>query len=159
MLPKWKHKVVWLWALVLLPSSLGLWWATSAAQAQAPFTINYGEAKSGEVVDRLGDEWVFSGCLSDVVTITMQSAIFGSYLELYGPVGRNSLAEANMGRARNAATTIGGFVLPESGPFTVIAAGASIHDRGAYYPHAGSSGQRYRHQRPNCGVLSAMVTR
>ena len=131
MLPKWKHKVVWLWALVLLPSSLGLWWAASAAQAQAPFTINYGEAKSGEVVDRLGDEWVFSGCLSDVVTITMHSAIFGSYLELYGPVGRSSLAEASV-EGPNAAATIGGFVLPESGPFTVIAAGASIRDRGAY---------------------------
>jgi hypothetical protein len=46
-------------------------------------------------------------------------------------VGRNSLAEAGV-EGPNAAATIDGFVLPESGPFTIIAAGASIRDRGAY---------------------------
>ena len=131
MFAHWKQRMIWLWALVLLPSTLGLWWAVSTAQAQAPFSINYGETKTGEVVDRLGDEWVFSGCLSDVVTITMQSEIFGSYLELYGPVGRNSLAEAGI-EGPNAAAIIGGYVLPESGPFTIIAAAANIRDRGAY---------------------------
>src|SRR5215203_3221051 len=116
-----RAKYLWLWALVLLPAMAGFWWTISTAQAQAPFSINYGETKSGEVVDRLGDEWVFSGCMSDVVTITMQSPVFPSYLQLYGPVGRDSLAEAGV-EGPNGAAMIGGFKLPESGPFTIIAA-------------------------------------
>ena len=150
---------LWLWALVLLPAIVGLWWTLSTAQAQAPYSINYGETKSGEIVDRLGDEWVFSGCMSDVVTITMQSALFASYLQLYGPVGRDSLAEAGVEGPEGEAV-IGGFVLPESGPFTIIATGSNIGDRGAYSLTLEAAGMRSTNLDQVVGLLGdgAVVT-
>ena len=84
------RKPAWLrWRVVgLLPALVLLFWQTATtAQAQTAQTIVYGETATGEVVDRLGDEWVFTGCLNDQVTVTMQSDAFGAYLELYGPPG------------------------------------------------------------------------
>lgn len=127
----WKQRGLWIWGIALLPTLLLLGWSLSSARAQAPFTLKYGEEVTGEVVDRLGDEWVFYGCMSDVVTVTMQSEFFAPFVELYGPVGRDSLVGAEAS-APNIAATIGGYTLPESGPYTLVAAGANIRDRGAY---------------------------
>ena len=105
------------------------WLAT--AQAQTAQTIAYGETATGEVADRLGDEWVFTGCLNDQVTVTMQSDALGAYLELYGPTGRDSLTGASV-EGPGVAARIVNFTLPASGEYTIIAAGLSIQDRVAY---------------------------
>ena len=116
--------------LALLPALVVLLWGTTV-RAQSPLTIVYGQTLTGAVVDRLGDEWVFAGCLDDEVTITMQSDEFGAFLELYGPTGRDSLAGASV-EGPGAAARIVSFKLPVSGEYTIIAAGLSIQDRGPY---------------------------
>ncbi|MBW7881321.1 MAG: hypothetical protein H3C34_01560 [Caldilineaceae bacterium] len=86
---------------------------------------------TGVVADRIGDEWVFRGCAGDVIVIDMESQEFNTFLELYGPTGREPLAvDDDSGEDTNA--RISDYVLPQVGPYTVVAAGSSIRDRGGY---------------------------
>ena len=84
---------------------------------------------AGEVIDRFGEEWVFSACAGDVVTLTMQSEKFSGYLELFPPTGRRSLAEAG---ADGDTATLESVNLKERGEYTVIAGGESRSDSGVY---------------------------
>lgn len=149
----WRQRRIWVWGVALLPMMLLLGWTLSTARAQAPFTLSYGEVATGEVVDRLGDEWVFNGCMSDVVTITMQSELFAPFVELYGPVGRDSLVAAEAVAPSNVATVVG-FVLPEPGPYTIVAAGTNIRDRGAYTLTLDAEGATPINDEQIVGVLS-----
>jgi hypothetical protein len=100
----------------------------------------------------MGDEWVFNGCLNDIVTITMQSADFGAYLELYGPIGRQSLIAASVENP-GAPAGIYDFPLPDSGLFTIVATGVNIRDRGAYTLTAQAPGAANGHQAQIAGLL------
>jgi hypothetical protein len=99
--------------------------------AQGGGLLAYGDVVTGEVTSRLGDEWVFTGCLGEEVTLTLQSDAFAGLIELYGPVGRSSLVAARA-EGPGATALIRSFTLPESGDYTVIVAGSSIQDRGPY---------------------------
>lgn len=94
-------------------------------------SLRYGDSVGGEVTTRLGEEWVFSGCLNDSITITLQSDSFAGFVELYGPTGRDALA-ASVAAGAGIAALIEDFTLPESGEYTIIAVGSSIQDRGPY---------------------------
>lgn len=103
------------------------------ALAQADQTLHYGETVSDEVRTRLGDEWHFHGCAGDVVTVTMRSSEFDTFLELFGPTEPTPLATSDSRADDTAALAqIGGFTLTETGLHTIVAAGSSILDRGPY---------------------------
>ncbi len=103
----------------------------SMALAQEAQTLQIGKTAQGEVTTRLGQEWVFEACAGDVITITMTSTEFDTFLELYAPTGRESVAtNDNGGSGTNA--EIGGFELTDTGRHLIVAAGSSIFDRGPY---------------------------
>jgi hypothetical protein len=110
-----------LWLLLVVP----------ALYAQETKPLVPGTTVQGEVTSRLGEEWIFSGCVSDVVTITMQSANFVPFLELFEPEGEELLAESEVDTESSTAT-IAGELLPQTGEYTVIAAGSTIRARGGY---------------------------
>src|SRR5436853_140610 len=102
--------------LLLIVILSALWGMAPILYAQAPFEIGYGETKNGEVGNQLGDLWVFSGCLQDVVTITMVSPRYGSHLDLYGPIGREPLrSQSSNGSSQPA--VIASYTLPASGKY------------------------------------------
>jgi hypothetical protein len=97
-----------------------------------------GESLTGTISSRDGEEWSFSGCARDVVTLTMQntgssqSNRFVPRLELYGPTGRMPVATSAASSAASRSAGITDFALPESGLYTVLALGQNIRDRGPY---------------------------
>ena len=101
------------------------------AMAQDVQTLPIGQTVSGEVANRLGEEWTFEACAGDVVTVTMTSADFATFLELYAPDGRDPIATSD-GGATGSAAEIAGFELTDAGLHTVVAAGSGILDRGPY---------------------------
>lgn len=143
-------------AMLLLAWAMSLGLSLSLA-AQSSNTLAYGELVSGEVTTRLGDEWAVSGCLGDVVTVTMQSDQFGALVELYGPTGRDSLVTA-VAEGTGGVAMIGDFELPVSGDYTVIAAGSSVVDRGPYTLLVERAGHTPDLTRQIAGILPAGVT-
>ncbi len=97
-----------------------------------------GESLTGAISNRDGEEWAFSGCARDVVTLTMQSTgtaqnnRFVPRLELYGPTGRTPVATSAASSAGSRSAGITDFALPASGVYTVLALGQNIRDRGPY---------------------------
>ena len=100
-----------------------------SAQAQGENVLTPGVMVEGEITTRDGDEWMIQLCAGDLITITMQSADFGPYLEIYGPDEDDPLTEAE---AADQVATIDDLVVEDSGPHIVIAAGERRRDRGAY---------------------------
>ncbi len=116
--------------LVSLLGALLLWgMAQHAALAQEPDILTAGVAATGEITSAGGDEWVFTACAGSTISVTMQSAQFTPYLELYTSDGVNPLVEAG-GVGETA--QIDGYVVHESDTYTIIAAGRRRSDRGAY---------------------------
>ena len=103
--------------------------AAQTVAAEESNVLSGGEPVRGEVVDRFGEEWIFSACAGDVVTLTMQSDEFSAYLELFPPTGRRSLAESE---ADGDTAMLQEIELEESGEYTVIAAGERRSDAGEY---------------------------
>ncbi len=103
--------------------------AAQSVAAEDSNVLSGGEPVRGEVVDRFGEEWIFSACAGDVVTLTMQSDEFSAYLELFPPTGRRSLAESE---ADGDTAMLQEIELEESGEYTVIAAGERRSDAGEY---------------------------
>ena len=109
-----------------------------AAQAQELETLPANRAVSGEVASRLGEEWVFSACRGDVITVTMTSEEFAPALQLFGPSDRDPVAvseDATPQEGNNASlaeAVIAGVELAESGDYLVAAIGATVRERGAY---------------------------
>jgi hypothetical protein len=93
-------------------------------------TLAYNNTVDGEVKTIRGEKWLFWGCADDVVTVTMESDEIAGYLELYGPTEKQPLMEALP--EKDGSAKISEFALPESGIFTVVAAGYSRRDRGNY---------------------------
>lgn len=104
---------------------------TSLAVAQDAQSLPIGQAVSGEVANRLGEEWTFEACAGDVVTVTLTSDDFATFLELYAPDGRDPIASDDAG-ASGSDAEIAGFELADAGVHTVVAAGSGILDRGPY---------------------------
>ncbi|MCB0070439.1 MAG: hypothetical protein KDE20_03235 [Caldilineaceae bacterium] len=128
-----RHRRRWLLAagvaLVALVA-LTLWQARDAV-AQTAGRLVYGATVDGEVGSLRGEEWTFTGCQDDEVTIRVSSDEFDAFVELYGPGSRRPLIDDdNSGGGTDAA--IEEFALPESGVYSIVAVGAARGDRGAY---------------------------
>ena len=110
--------------------TLTLWQARDAV-AQTAGRLVYGATVTSEVDSLRGEEWTFTGCQDDEVTIRVSSDDFDAYVELYGPASRRPLADDdNSGGGTDAA--IEEFALPDSGVYSIVAVGAARGDRGAY---------------------------
>ena len=86
---------------------------------------------TGFVISRFGEEWLFRGCASQAVTLTMQSDVFTPVLELYGSTGRDPLVVGEL-TVDGDTTQIDGFILPENDYYTVVSAAEKLLDRGQY---------------------------
>lgn len=100
-----------------------------AVQAQQPSTVPFGVELSSKVTTRDGEQWHFSGCISDVVTIVMTSTAFTPYLELTGPGSDGALAA---GEADGDTAMIADHPLTASGVYTIWTGGDSRSARGDY---------------------------
>src|SRR5690606_33881132 len=101
------------------------------ALAQESQGLRYGQTIDDAVTTRLGDTWTFQGCAGDVLTVTMRSTEFDTFLELTGPLGPDPLvADDGDGGATDA--QIAAFPLAASGLHTLTAAGRTILERGPY---------------------------
>lgn len=121
-----------LWALGFLGALL-LWGMTHLSTlAQEPNTLPFGVPVTGDIQSAEGDEWQFNACAGSVVTVTMQSAEFTPYLELYTADGALPLVEVN---GVDDSAAIDGFAVEETGSFLVVAAGRRRSDRGTYELH------------------------
>jgi hypothetical protein len=103
---------------------------TTLGGADTP-QIFSGQRITGAVTSRFGTEFLFQGCANDVVTVTLESALFAPHLELFGPSGRQPLI-ANTSNTAGTDAQINGFALPEAGLYTLVAAGENIRDRGLF---------------------------
>jgi len=118
--------------------SLTLVSSDTTAQPEEVRLLTPGVAASGTVSTRDGEEWGFRGCAHDTITLTMQSTgaaqstAFPPMLEFYGPTGRTPLTTSSTASANNRSASITAFALPQTGNYTVLAAGQSIRDRGPY---------------------------
>lgn len=121
----------WVPTLGLLAFGGGLWLATSfwsARLGEVPFgslmspvksqVIEYGQTIEAEMEHEDGDNWTFEGRAGQIITITMNSDSFDTYLELYGPNELFLIEDDDSGRQRNA--QIKAFHLPTSGTYTII---------------------------------------
>jgi hypothetical protein len=97
-----------------------------AVGAGSEGSIEPGETIEGELAFGERSEWTFDGVAGQMVTISLTSEEFDSYLELLGP-GRSSLIADDDGGGFPHAM-IDGFVLPETGLYTIIV--RSFGDRG-----------------------------
>ncbi len=104
--------------------------APTVSGADAP-QIFSGQSVTGVVTSRFGSEILFQACANDVVTLTLESALFAPHLELFGPSGRQPLI-TNTADDVGADAQINRFTLPESGFYTLVAAGENIRDRGLF---------------------------
>lgn len=89
-----------------------------------------GQTVEGTLRRRVQDRWVFQGQGGDLVTITMISAEFDSYLELLGPGGQ-SLATDDDGLGYPDARILS-FRLPAAGAYTIVARSFGDHGAGRY---------------------------
>jgi len=116
--------------LTALLGGLLLWgMAQLSARAQEPTILTAGVPASGDIKNAAGDEWIFTACAGNAITVTMQSDKFTPYLELYSAYGVKPLVEAD---GEDDSAQIDGFVVEDSGSYLLIAAGRRRTDRGAY---------------------------
>ena len=88
-----------------------------------------GASVAGEVTSRFGSEILFRGCEAQVVSFVLESEDFVPNLELFGPSGREPLTVAT---GSGTSAQIASFTLPETGIYTLIAAGENVRDRGDF---------------------------
>lgn len=81
-------------------------------------TIAFGDTVTG-TLNQSQDEWTFTANAGQIVTISMESDDFDSYLELYAPDGIQATRNDDGGTGRN--SFIDGFRLPVSGTYTIVA--------------------------------------
>jgi hypothetical protein len=91
--------------------------------------IEFGETVNSRVTSANGDEWMFSGREGDEIRVEMRSSTLDSYLELYDPSGRMVASDDDGGG--NLDSLIEGYVLPDSGTYTIMASSYSGED-GSY---------------------------
>ena len=120
------------WLIAFTASAVALVWLLLfgfAASAQQQDVLVPGLPVVDEVTSRRGDEWIIGLCVSDVVTITMQSEAFAPFLEIFKPDEEEPLAFAT---AANGTATLAGFEAESAGSYLIVAAGEGFGARGAY---------------------------
>ncbi|MGD8813486.1 MAG: PPC domain-containing protein [Anaerolineales bacterium] len=92
--------------------------------------IDFGDTVSHTLVTWVGDEWLFYGNAGDVVTISLDSANFDTFLELYDPLLTRIAIDDDSGGDLN--SEIADIVLPETGIYTIITRSFSDGETGSY---------------------------
>ncbi|HEY70790.1 MAG TPA: hypothetical protein G4O08_09420 [Anaerolineae bacterium] len=81
--------------------------------------LNSGDMVEAQLEHGGSDLWTFSGEAGDVVTLSMLSADFDSFLALFGPSGNYLICDDDGGDDFNA--TIADFLLADAGVYTLVA--------------------------------------
>jgi hypothetical protein len=85
-------------------------------------SLTIGETVEDGITHQAGDRWTFQAETGDVVTIAMTGiSLADAYLELIGPDGHSLAYDDDGGPDLDA--LISGFILPESGEYTIAARG------------------------------------
>lgn len=104
--------------------------ATSTNGTSSTGGMVYGETVNGNLSSSEGDAWTFEGAAGDVVTISLDSQVFDTYVVLQDSSGTELVVDDNSGTSLNA--LVEGFELPETGTYTIVARGTLSSDRGTY---------------------------
>ncbi len=91
---------------------------TGPGLGSADDTIAFGDTVTG-TLNQSQDAWTFTANAGQIVTISMESDDFDTYLELYAPDGIQATRDDDGGTGRN--SFIDGFRLPVSGTYTIVA--------------------------------------
>ncbi len=92
-------------------------------------SISFGQTVTGNLAEGGADLWTFNGNAGDLVTISLTSDIFDTFVELLGPSG-GIASNDDGGDGLNSLITA--FELTESGEHTVVACGWSSFASGEY---------------------------
>jgi hypothetical protein len=92
--------------------------------------LEYGDTIYGDLQDWRGDGWTFFGRAGDLVSVSLRSREFDTYLELYGPDLKRLIRDDDSGDGTNA--LINRYVLQSSGFFTIVARGYDAGEVGSY---------------------------
>jgi hypothetical protein len=92
--------------------------------------LDYGDGFEAELEPGGSALWTFSGEAGDVITISMLSADFDSYLALFGPSANYLICDDDGGEDFNA--SIEDFLLADTGVYTIVAMECTP-DRGGMY--------------------------
>ncbi len=93
-------------------------------------TIRIGQTVDGYLERGAEDTWTFEGEFGQIVTIQMVSDEMDTYLELYGPDGALLIEDNDSGVGLN--SLIEGYVLPQTGTYTIIARSFGYVGEGRY---------------------------
>jgi hypothetical protein len=117
-----------------------------------PVDLTYGDNISETLNSGRGDLWTFAGVAGDVVTITMTSGDFDTFLALFRPSGEYLICDDDSGGEYNSA--IIDFPLPDSGVYTINAMGLVPDRVGNYSLTLSQSSNGLIHIPPGGGSLS-----
>lgn len=131
--------------LCLMLLMVGLLTKPAAAQIPTVTYIGYGQTIPGEVVSGNGTDHFFTGCVDEVVGISVTANDFSPRVDIYGPPdstggdntggdntgGDEALASASAPRNGNT-VVIEDVTLPDAGLYTIHVSGRSRNDRGGY---------------------------
>ncbi len=92
--------------------------------------LEYGGTIYGTLQDWRGDGWTFFGRAGDLVSVSLRSRDFDTYLELYGPDLKRLVRDDDSGDGTNA--LINRYILQSSGFFTIVARGYDAGEIGSY---------------------------
>lgn len=93
-------------------------------------SLSYGETVEDQVTTLSGDQWTFQAESGDIISIELNGGTLeDSYLELFGPDGDLLTHDDDSGPDLD--SLISGFVLPETGEYTIVARGFG-EETGAY---------------------------
>lgn len=115
------------WAEMIVSRVLGVATRTEAGDLR----ISYGQNLTSELENGAGDRWVFDATSEDrMVAITLESAAFNAYLELYDPQGNRIATNDSGAGSTNARILISAF--DQSGQYTIIARAYNQQSTGSY---------------------------
>lgn len=92
--------------------------------------LAYGDTIEDTLLDEDGDRWTFSGTAGDSITISLSSADFDAYLELYDAAGALLITNDDDGEGLDA--LIRAFSLPTDGTYTIVARSIGRNGLGTY---------------------------
>jgi WD40 repeat protein len=106
---------------------------TAVAQRPVVLLIGYGQTIPGEVSDATGSKQYFTGCVGEVLDISVTANDFSPQVELYYADEVQPVASATAQNSVESKTVIlRGVTLPTSGRYTILVSGRNPTDLGGY---------------------------
>ncbi len=126
--------------------------ATETPTPHPQVDLRYGDSVGERLTSGRGDLWTFSGQGGDVVTITMISGEFDTFLALFDPAGNYLTCDDDSGGDYNA--SIIDYPLPGSGIYTINAMGLTPDSLGSYSLSISQTANGMMHPPAGGGSLS-----